>query len=45
MSAAETYEASQISRRRATKLEVETRRSALFAIIAEMRPMTVRQVF
>jgi hypothetical protein len=45
VSATEPYEASHINRRRATKLEVETRRSALFDIVAEMRPMTVRQVF
>jgi hypothetical protein len=45
MSDVELYEASHINRRRATKLEVESRRSALFEIVAEMRPMTVRQVF
>ena len=40
-----SYPASPIKRARATKAEVEERRSALFDIIEEMRPMTVRQVF
>jgi hypothetical protein len=40
----EIYQASPI-RRRATKAEVEKRRSALFHIISQMKPMTVRQVF
>ena len=39
------YQASSIRRQRSTKAEVEARREALFEIIAEMRPMTVRQVF
>ncbi len=39
------YEPSHIKRDRATKTEVEARRSALYDIVAEMRPMTVRQVF
>jgi hypothetical protein len=39
------YEASPIKRPRATKVEVEQRREALYRIIAAMRPMTVRQVF
>jgi hypothetical protein len=39
------YEASLIKRRRSTKDEVEARRTALYEIVAEMRPMTVRQVF
>jgi len=37
--------ASRIKRHRAGKAEIEARRSALFAIIEEMQPMTVRQVF
>jgi hypothetical protein len=40
-----SYQASPIKRHRATKGEVEARRSALYEIIAKMRPMTVRQVF
>ena len=43
MSAA--YQTSPIKRHRSTKAEVEARRKALFDIVAEMRPMTVRQVF
>jgi hypothetical protein len=39
------YEASPIKRRRATKSEVTERRLALFNIVANMQPMTVRQVF
>ena len=39
------YPASQIKRHRSTKAEVERRRVALLAIVARMRPMTVRQVF
>jgi hypothetical protein len=39
------YQASSIKRQRSTKAEVEARRKALFEIVAEMRPMTVRQVF
>ena len=42
---AATKQASHIKRRRATKAEVETRRQALFDIVAHMKPMTVRQVF
>src|SRR5882757_1879880 len=45
MTAAPIYETSLIKRNRATKTEVEARRSALYDIVAEMRPMTVRQVF
>jgi hypothetical protein len=41
----EVYEASHIKRCRATRSEIETRRSALYDIVEEMRPMTVRQVF
>jgi hypothetical protein len=41
----EIYQSSPIRRRWATKAEVEKRRSALFDIISEMKPMTVRQVF
>lgn len=39
------YQASHIKRQRATKAEVEDRRSRLMEIIATMSPMTVRQVF
>jgi hypothetical protein len=41
----EVYEASRIKRVRSTKAEVEARRDALFDIVAEGQPMTVRQVF
>ena len=41
----ELYQASQIKRHRATRAELEERRDALFDIVADMRPMTVRQVF
>ena len=44
MTAPETYQASHI-KRRATKAEVEARRDALFDIVYDMKPMTVRQVF
>lgn len=37
------YRASHIKRSRATKLEVERRREILLEIVAEMKPMTVRQ--
>jgi hypothetical protein len=40
-----SYVASPIKRIRSTKAEVEARRDNLLAIIAEGRPMTVRQVF
>jgi hypothetical protein len=39
------YLASPIKRHRSTKVEVERRRAALYDIIEEMKPMTVRQVF
>lgn len=40
------YPTSQIKRGpRATKAEVESRRAALFSIVQQHRPMTVRQVF
>jgi hypothetical protein len=42
---ATAYQASHIKRRRATKVEMEERRDALLAIVAEQKPMTVRQVF
>ena len=45
MSAGDAYVASHIKRSRATRAEVEARRSALLDIICDMRPMTVRQVF
>jgi hypothetical protein len=42
----ESYRARHIKRRRrSTKAEVEARRDALFEIIRDGRPMTVRQVF
>lgn len=40
-----SYQASRIKRCRATKAEIANRRENLIAIIAKMRPMTVRQVF
>jgi hypothetical protein len=40
-----TYEASPIKRFRSTKAEMQDRRQALHAIVDEMKPMTVRQVF
>ena len=40
-----SYEASPVKRERATKAEVDARRAALYDIVAEMNPMTVRQVF
>jgi hypothetical protein len=42
---AANYQASPIKRFRSTKAAVEARRSALLDIVANMRPMTVRQVF
>ena len=39
------YQTSPIKRHRATRAELEERRDALFDIVANMRPMTVRQVF
>jgi hypothetical protein len=39
------YQASPVKRGRATRVEIETRRNALCGIVAEMQPMTVRQVF
>ncbi len=39
------YEASPIKRVRATKAQVGDRRAALFDIVSEMQPMTVRQVY
>ena len=40
-----TYQASPIKRARSTKAEVQSRRSALYNIVAKVQPMTVRQVF
>jgi hypothetical protein len=40
-----TYQASPIERLRAIKAAVEMRRSALLDIVADMQPMTMRQVF
>ncbi len=40
-----SYEASHIKRTRATKEQVLGRRQQLYNIVAEQRPMTVRQVF
>ena len=45
MSAAESYEPRYLKGNRSTKAEVEERRHTLHGIVAEMRPMTVRQVF
>ena len=45
MTAPRVYGASPIRRARATKAEVQARRQALFDIVAEQQPMTVRQVF
>src|SRR3954471_5978190 len=45
MNGTQLYQASPIKRNRATKAEVEYRRLNLMGIIAEMQPMTVRQVF
>src|SRR6266567_1357662 len=42
---AEIYRASHIRRHRATKADVEQRRTSLFGIISAMKPATVRQVF
>jgi hypothetical protein len=39
------YEACRIKRSRATKAEIHERRLALYEIVAEQMPMTVRQVF
>ncbi len=41
----QVYQTSPIKRRRASKTEMEQRRQALFQIVSEMQPMTVRQVF
>jgi hypothetical protein len=40
-----TYPASHIKRYRATQAEMQARRDALYTIVAEQQPMTVRQVF
>jgi hypothetical protein len=45
MSGLSIYQPSPIKRARATKAEVEAWREALFEIVAEQQPMTVRQVF
>ncbi len=45
MSAPQFYETSPIKRHRATKADVHARRMALYAIVSQMKPMTVRQVF
>jgi hypothetical protein len=42
---AANYQASPIKRLRATKAVVEERRRAVYDIVADMHPMTVRQVF
>jgi hypothetical protein len=42
---ATAYQASHIKRRRATKAEMHERREQLLQIVAEQKPMTVRQVF
>jgi hypothetical protein len=41
----QSYVASPIKRPRSTKAEVDARRAALFDIVRQMKPMTVRQVF
>ena len=41
----QVYEASPVKRRRATQAEMAERRDALYEIVAEQQPMTVRQVF
>ena len=41
----QVYQASPIKRQRATKAEVEYRRDQLLRIVADQRPMTVRQVY
>jgi hypothetical protein len=45
MTVLETYPASRIKRFRSTKADMVQRHHDLFAIVEEMRPMTVRQVF
>ena len=45
MESTAVYATSHIKRSRATKAEVAARRAALLSIIAEQRPMSVRQVF
>lgn len=45
MSDALVYQASPLKRIRSTKAEVESLRQSLRAIVAAMKPMTVRQVF
>src|SRR5687768_1575248 len=40
-----TYKASHIKRTRATSAEMDARRLALFRIVYELAPCTVRQVF
>src|SRR5450631_297813 len=44
MKTSPSYKASRI-KRRSSKVEVEARRAALFDIVEDMHPMTVRQVF
>src|SRR4051812_3288793 len=39
------YQASRIKRGRASKAEIQGRRQALYDIVDEQKPMTVRQVF
>jgi hypothetical protein len=39
------YPARRIKRGRATKIQIQDRRQALYEIVAEQKPMTVRQVF
>jgi hypothetical protein len=45
MTAPALYEACPVKRNRATKAQVGSRRAALQEIVADQRPMTVRQVF
>lgn len=41
----QSYQAGHIKRHRATRAEVDLRRECLLALVAELRPATVRQVF
>jgi hypothetical protein len=45
LSQGDVYRASPIKRQRATNAAVEERRLAIYDIVADMQPMTVRQVF
>jgi hypothetical protein len=45
MSVARSYQASRVKRVRSTKRQVDERRDAIYEIVAEQWPMTVRQTF